>query len=109
MPHRILVLRNSGKEEPSYLPALKAQTKCEIEIRNWAGFRPQELNPSIHLVLVDTVSAEEKALGFLGCLRGSPISTPFWRSCRSILKTACCAKSPRLPMIFWCIHCGQES
>ncbi len=76
MPLRILVLKNSGKEEPSYLPALKAQTKCEIEIRNWTGFRPQELNPDIHLVLVDTVSAEEKALRFFCCLRGAPISTP---------------------------------
>ena len=70
------MLKNSSKEEPATCPALKAQAKCEIEIRSWAGFRPQELNPGIHLVLVDTVSAEEKALGFFGCLRGSPISTP---------------------------------
>jgi DNA-binding NtrC family response regulator len=76
VPLRFLVLKNSDKKEPSYLPALRAQTKCEIEIKDLDGFRPQELNPGIHLILVDAVSAEEQVLGFLGSLRDFAISTP---------------------------------
>jgi DNA-binding NtrC family response regulator len=76
MPLRFLVLKNPDKEEPGYLSTLRAQTKYAIEITDWASFRPQELNPGIHLILVHAVSAEEKALVFFGCLRDFPISTP---------------------------------
>lgn len=78
MPLRFLLLRNSGEEPPSYLPALKAHEGDEIEIETtcWTSFHPQDLSPRIDLILAHADPEMEKARSFFEGLRDHPLSTP---------------------------------